>query len=182
MLGNVLMSKPAFASDITPQSLVDLLAKNVNIIVALSPKQTPLYTLASEFGLILPPPNTPLLSHFPARSEPATIIPIPTTPSPLLSKSKLRPIWFKGVPHALGNNPLLVPVLRAPAESFATDTEDDKSNEVVFESTQKGGEGLWAGSSLGVVTGFQTRVNSRIMWVGGVELFSDEFIKKPTPK
>jgi len=34
------------------------------------------------------------------------------------------------------------------------------------------------GSQLNVVTGFQTKQNTRIMWAGGVDLFSDEFINK----
>ncbi|KAI0028193.1 Dolichyl-diphosphooligosaccharide-protein glycosyltransferase subunit [Vararia minispora EC-137] len=168
----------SFAPDITPQSVVSLLSQGVNILIALSPKQTPLYTLASEFGLILPPPNTPLISHFPKRNEPSDIIPIAVPPSPLFSNKKANLVWFSGVPHALSNSPLLVPVLRAPAESFATDTESDAGADAILEATERGGEGLWAGSQLGVVTGFQTKRNTRVMWAGGVELFSDAFAKK----
>jgi hypothetical protein len=46
---------------------------------------------------------------------------------------------------------------------------------------ERGGEGLWAGSSLGLVTGFQTRDNARITWVGCVQLFSDDYANKPLP-
>ena len=91
------------------------------------------------------------------------------------------PVWFSGIPFAHGNNPLLVPILNAPAESFASDTESDASSDVVFDYAERGGEGLWAGSSLGIVTGFQTRDSARITWVGGVELFSDEYANKPLP-
>jgi oligosaccharyltransferase complex subunit beta len=73
----------------------------------------------------------------------------------------------------------LVPILHAPAESFASDTDSDSGAEVLFEAAERGGEGLWAGRSLGIVTGFQTRDNSaRVTWVGGVELFSDAYAKK----
>lgn len=47
-----------------------------------------------------------------------------------------------------------------------------------MEAAEKGGEGLWAGASLGVVTGFQAKSGARVTWVGGVSVFSDEFIEK----
>lgn len=91
------------------------------------------------------------------------------------------PIWFSGVPHALTNTPLLVPILRAPKESFASET-DGGSPDAIADSVEKGGEGLWAGSQLGVVTGFQTLDGSRVTWVGGVNVFSDEYIQKESSK
>ena len=102
------------------------------------------------------------------------------TKSPLLS-SDIPPVWFSGVPHALGNSPYLVPILRAPSESFAADSEDDSGADAVFDASQKAGEGLWAGSQLGLVTGFQTLKNSRVVFTGGVDLFSDEYADKLLP-
>ncbi|KAI0314787.1 dolichyl-diphosphooligosaccharide-protein glycosyltransferase [Amylostereum chailletii] len=166
-----------FAPDITPQALVSLLSLDTNILFALSPKQTPFYTLASEFSLILPPPGTPLISHFPERDAPPTQIPVTVPSSPILTPNT-APVWFSGVPHVLATNPLLVPILNAPAESFASDAEVDSGADAVADSVEKGGEGLWAGSQLGIVTGFQTKDNTRATWVGGVELFSDAFAKK----
>lgn len=172
-----------FGPDVTPQSLVQALETNTNIIFALSPKQSLAYSLASEFSLILPPPGTPLVSHFPERDTPATVIPITVPSNPILSPSiEGKKVWFSGISHALGNNPLLVPVLNAPAESFAADSTEDASGGVVVDAAEKGGEGLWAGSTMGVVSGFQTRDSARVMWVGGVELFSDEFAKKEITK
>jgi len=181
---NVIVFAPttkSYAADITPQNLVSLLGKNTNVIFALSEKQTPLMSLASEFSLILPPPGTPLISHFPKRDEPADIIPISVASSPILTPG-LSPVWFKGVPHAYGSNPYLVPILSAPVESFAADTTSDAGADAVFDASEKGGEGLWAGSSLGVVTGFQASTNARAAWVGGVEVFSDEFANKEISK
>jgi oligosaccharyltransferase complex subunit beta len=170
---------PDYAQDITPQSIVDLLSKEVNILFALGQKQTMLTSLASEFSLILPPPGTPLVSHFPHRSEPATVIPISPRPHPVLkSSSKANPIWFTGSAHALGQNPLLVPFLHAPPESFATDTETDAGADSLVDAADRGGEGLWAGSQLSVATGFQARSGARATWVGGVRLFSNDFIRK----
>lgn len=177
---------------------------NFLITLGVSSTTTQLASLASEFGLSLPPPNTPLISHFPPRDGPHTTIPIPLVPTvknayvgsepPLpvvLSKSINRdlPILFSGVPFYIGTNynPLLVPILSAPAESVATDTESDKSGaDVLVDAAEKGGEGLWAGAELQVVTGFQARGRSgsgsgaRVVWAGGVSLFSDEFANAKT--
>ena len=170
-----------YAQDITPQSLVSLLGKNTNLLIALSSKQTPLTTLAAEFSLTLPPPGTPLISHFPERDEPKTVIPVPVTSSSNVLTSKLPPVWFSGVPFAYQSNPLLVPILNAPAESFASDSESNSGADSLVEASEKGGEGLWAGSQLGLVAGFQAVGGARATWVGGVELFSDEFIQKQLP-
>jgi len=166
-----------FSSDITPQSLVSLLEKDTNLLLALSQKQNLVNSLANEFSLILPPPQTPLVSHFPEREESATVIPIIPRPNVLVGPD-LPPVWFSGIPAALGSNPLLFPILRAPAESFASDATADSGVDSVLEAADRGGEGLWAGSSLSLVTGFQTRGGARATWVGGVELFSDDFAKK----
>ncbi|TFY60242.1 hypothetical protein EVJ58_g5275 [Rhodofomes roseus] len=170
----------AYSSDITPQSLVTLLSKNTNLLIAVSPKATPLTSLAAEFSLILPPPGTPLVSHFPERDTPATVIPVDVSPSnPVLSGS-LPPVWFSGVPFAFNSNPHIVPILSAPPQSFAADSDADSGADAVVEAADKGGEGLWAGSSLGLVAGFQTLGGGRATWVGGVDLFSDEYAQKPT--
>lgn len=169
-----------FSPDITPQSLVSLLEQGTNLLLALSQKQSLVNSLANEFSIILPPPETPLVSHFPEREEPATVIPV--TPQPnVIFDSALPPVWFSGIPAALGNNPLLLPILRAPAESFASDATVDSGAESVLEAAERGGEGLWAGSPLSLITGFQTRNGARATWIGGVELFSDYFVKKNMP-
>ncbi|KAG9318109.1 Dolichyl-diphosphooligosaccharide--protein glycosyltransferase subunit WBP1 [Chiua virens] len=167
----------SYASDITPQSLVGLLSENTNLLVTLSPKQTPLSSLATEFSLIPPPPGTPLISHLPKRDEPATVIPVEVATSSILS-APIAPVWFSGVPHALGNSPYLIPILRAPATSFAADSFDDAGAAAILDAAEKNGEGLWAGSQLGLVTGFQTIKNSRVVFAGSVDLFSDAYARK----
>lgn len=173
-----------FAKDITPQSLVSFLNLKRNLIIALSTKQTPLSSLASEFSLILPPPGTPLISYFPKRDEPAALIPISPssqdTASNILSKN-MPPIWFSGIPLAQGNNPLLVPILHAPAQSFGSEV-DGGSADAIVDAAERGGEGLWAGSQLSVVTGFQALNGARVTWVGGVDIFSDKLAQKEVSK
>lgn len=90
-------------------------------------------------------------------------------------------MWFSGIPVSLGNNPLLVPILHAPAESFAAEV-DGGSADAIVDAADRGGEGLWAGSQLSVVTGFQTLNGARVTWVGGVDVFSDELAKKEVSK
>lgn len=150
-------------------------------------------SFAPEFGLILPPPNTPLISHFPKRAGPRTIVPIsvpspsPSPPGgsptpggppalPILSpETQGREVLFAGTPFALGTGPQLVPILRAPAESFATDTTRDAEADALVDAAERGGEGLWAGAHLAVLAGFQTRAGGRVVWAGGVEMFGDAF-------
>ena len=173
-----------FAKDLSPQSIISLTQLKTNFILGLSSKQTSLTSLANEFSLIPPPPGTPLVSYFPKRDEPPSVIPI--TPlsldrnNKILSKD-LAPVWFSGVPHALGSNPLLVPILHAPTESFGSEVDGGTADAVV-DAAERGGEGLWAGSQLGVVTGFQTSDGARVTWVGGVDVFSDEYIQKEISK
>ncbi|TFL01061.1 dolichyl-diphosphooligosaccharide-protein glycosyltransferase [Pterulicium gracile] len=181
-----------YASDITPQSLIHLLSLSTNLLITSSPKQTLLTALSSEFSLIPAPPSSPLLSHFPARSDPPTLLPIPV-PDPIDPKSEYadhplaippicsphtKAVWYEGTAWALGNNPLLFPILRAPKESFVSDASGDEGAEGVVDAAEKGGEGLWAGSSLAVAAGFQTREGARVVWVGGVEVFSDRLAAK----
>ncbi|TBU26101.1 dolichyl-diphosphooligosaccharide-protein glycosyltransferase [Dichomitus squalens] len=171
-----------FAGDITPQTLVSLLSKKTNLLLALSPKQTPLSSLAAEFTLILPPPGTPLISHFPKRDTPATVVPVEPPRAHHIISDGLAPVWFSGVPQALGNSPMLVPLLQAPPQAFASDADSDSGADALVEAAEKSGEGLWAGSSLSLVTGFQALSNARATWVGGIEIFSDEYINKEISK
>ncbi|CAK5273944.1 unnamed protein product [Mycena citricolor] len=167
-----------YGKDITPQSLIDLASSGTNLILTLSQKQTPLASLAAEFNLILPPPSTPLVSFFPEREEPLTVVPVPVPASHIVSSN--TPVWFSGVPHAQGNSPQLVPILKAPAESFAADV--DSGADAIADTVEKGGEGLWAGSQLGLVTGFQVAGGARVSWVGSAEMFSNDFATKPVTK
>ena len=147
----------AFPSDLNPQSIVDLISRGVNILVALSPSQTPLHSLAAEFGLILPPPQTSLVDHFNAfEKDPSKLIlPIPKE-NTFFPDSRGGKIIYKGISMAYTPNPALFPILNAPAESYATDNDGstDKGADAIAASAEKGGEGLWAGSSMGVVSGF----------------------------
>ncbi|KAF5349618.1 hypothetical protein D9756_009018 [Leucocoprinus leucothites] len=170
----------SFAKDITPQSLISLLNQNTNLLIALSTKQTSLTSLAAEFSLTPAPPGTPLISYFPERSDPPNVIPISPSETPnliSLTSSNIAPVWYSGTSFVLSNNPLIVPILNAPPYAFASEVDGGTADSLV-DATEKRGEGLWAGSQLGLVTGFQAKNGARVVWTGGVELFSDEFAQK----
>ncbi|KAG9056328.1 oligosaccharyl transferase glycoprotein complex, beta subunit [Serendipita sp. 407] len=136
-----------------------------------------MHPFASEFGLILPPPETPLFSHFPPRKGPLTTleVPLPVDSSVITSGPRTSPILYSGINFGLSTNPMLFSLVSAPPESFATDTTKDDESEILMEASNKGGEGLWAGSAMSVVAGFQTKSGARVVWTGGVEMFSDKF-------
>lgn len=90
-------------------------------------------------------------------------------------------MWFSGIPLSLGNNPLLLPVLNAPPQSFASEVDGGAADAIV-DAAERGGEGLWAGSQLSVVAGFQALNGARVTWVGGVDIFSDELAQKEVSK
>lgn len=147
---------------------------DVNVIFALSSTQTPLTSLAAEFSLIPAPPHTPLISHFsPAENRNVISTPAPIN-HPILS-SNIPPVLFSGTPHAFSPNPLVLPILRAPPEAFAAESNSDADADSLVDAAERGGEGLWAGSNLGLVTGFQTRNGARVLWAGGIDIFGDEF-------
>lgn len=78
-------------------------------------------------------------------------------------------------------NPLLVPILNAPPESFASEV-DGGSADALVDATERAGEGLWAGSKMSLVTGSQALNGARVTWVGGADVFSDEFANKEVAK
>ena len=78
-----------------------------------------------------------------------------------------------------------MPILRAPSESFAAEVGEgvnDATADVIVDAAERGGEGLWAGSLMGVVSGFQTKNGARAVWAGGVEMFGDELWGKEVGK
>lgn len=48
---------------------------------------------------------------------------------------------------------------------------------MIVDAFDKGGEGLWAGSGMGVVSGFIANGGARVAFTGGVEMFHEDFVK-----
>lgn len=80
-----------------------------------------------------------------------------------------HPIRYSGPVHAATDLPLLLPLLRAPATAFPIEKKDG-SERVPVE-----GGPFVAGEQAKLVSGFQSRVNSRVVWSGSVDLFSNKF-------
>jgi len=47
---------------------------------------------------------------------------------------------------------------------------------MIVDGFEKGGEGLWAGSGMGVVSGFIANGGARVAFTGGVDMFTEEFM------
>ncbi|KAG1890023.1 Oligosaccharyltransferase 48 kDa subunit beta-domain-containing protein [Suillus subluteus] len=122
-------------------------------------------------------------------SSPTTLLaqsPKPQSPVPVSSSSPILtpgipPIWFTGAPHAPGSTPMLVPILRAPAESFATDSTSDADSNALVSASKKMAKVSGQGSQMGLLTGFQTNVNLCVVFAGGMKMFSDEYARKELP-
>ncbi|KAH7107227.1 Dolichyl-diphosphooligosaccharide-protein glycosyltransferase 48kDa subunit [Auriculariales sp. MPI-PUGE-AT-0066] len=167
----------AYSTDLSSQGIIELLDARTNVLIALGPTQTPLHYLALEFGLTTAPSESALISHFAQNKDrPHNVLEIVPSKTKVVSPVK-GPVLYSGTAFAMGNNPMQVPILRAPAEAYATDSDvsSDDGADVLVDSANKGGDGLWAGSSLGTVVGFQARNGARVTWVGGISLFNDEF-------
>lgn len=86
-----------------------------------------------------------------------------------------RPIRYSGLVHQAIDLPLLIPILRAPSTSYPVDTTSGTSIPTPVE-----GGPLVAGEAAKLVSGFQTRLNSRIVWSGSVDLFRNDFSSAET--
>lgn len=80
------------------------------------------------------------------------------------------PILYRGVAHSVGSSPLLVPILRAPKSAYSAEPRTGESaDDSPYPSD------LLLGERAALVSAMQTLDNSRITFVGSVELFSDKF-------
>ncbi|KZO95106.1 Dolichyl-diphosphooligosaccharide-protein glycosyltransferase 48kDa subunit [Calocera viscosa TUFC12733] len=171
-------SAKTYPQDLSPQSLVHLLSDRTqptNILFVLQPStpSVPLRDLAREFGISFPPPATPLIDYFSAVS-PANATSLLLSP-PLSQHTagfESGKILYHGISHLRSSNPLLVNFLNAPPTSYAADPLEPA--DAVVEAAASGGEGLWAGGRMGLVTGFEVLLGGgRAMWVGSLDLFAD---------
>lgn len=75
-------------------------------------------------------------------------------------------IAFRGAGHALGNRPLLFPILSASRSAYTFDAVEDAAY----------AEQPWAaGTQMHYVTGLQARNNARIVISGSADMLSNEF-------
>ena len=160
-----------------------------NLLIALSPQVSETWRdFAREFSIEFDERDTalydPLLST--SSSTPSTpVVDVPASltyaaypildslasTSSIVSRSIVRsgkPIRYSGLVHQAVDLPLLMPVLRAPSTSYPVDISASGNGAV------EGGS-LVAGEAAKLVSAFQSRANSRVVWSGSVDLFSNAY-------
>ncbi len=75
-----------------------------------------------------------------------------------------------------------MPLVHASPERFAVESESDGGAAAIVDTPDESSEGFWAGSTTGVVTDFQTKDGGRAMWIGDVDVFSDDFAQQEVEK
>lgn len=180
--------------DLSPQALFTFLTsaaediKPGNILFALSSDLSEAWRdFAREFSIDFDERDTTVYDPFhlaPATASDASIaidVPVNYTfiSSPVYNgistiftpatKRISHPIRYSGPVHASVDLPLLIPLLRAPPTAYPVEKKDGQ------EATPVEGGPFVAGEQAKLVSGFQSRVNSRVAWSGSVELFSNAF-------
>ncbi|KAL7409884.1 dolichyl-diphosphooligosaccharide--protein glycosyltransferase 48 kda subunit precursor, partial [Mrakia frigida] len=182
-------STKTFSSDLTPQSLVRYLSLNGNILLALSPSLSEFNRdFAREFSLEFQPSDSYLIDHShyvpsfdvpsSSSSSPHTAIALPPTDtlsknSAIVSEETRRgaPVLYRGVGHRIvPGSPLTVEILKGTREGYSAEPRESEGAEDSIYPSE-----FLAGGSVGLVTGMQTLDNSRVVFAGSVELFSDRF-------
>lgn len=95
------------------------------------------------------------------------------TPSAILSSSLTNSstVYFKGIGHKYDtNSPLMVPVLTGLRTGYSQSSK--------AKSKSKDPAAPLSGSSLGLVTAFQTRNNARVVFSGSTSIFSDKLVRQ----
>lgn len=176
-----LCTHTALSEDLTPQELVSFLKRGGNVLFGLSPALSESYRdLAREFNIEVEPRGSMLVDHFRALSsgnsyndssvllgpEASTggIVrnPIVFRPDALKSASE-SPLFFSGLAHRIGANPLAFPLIRAAPTSYSA--EPGGSDGAPLSGAE---------DDVALVSGFQLRDNSaRAIWTGSIDMFSD---------
>lgn len=188
----------ALPADLSPQALFSYITTSLssndipgNLLIALSPQVSETWRdFAREFSIEFDERDTALFDpvHSSKSATPSVSAPVVDVPSSLtfsaypvldsldssssiVSRSTIeagKPIRYSGLVHQAIDLPLLTPVLRAPATSYPVDLSS-AGNAVV-----EGGP-LVAGEQAKLVSAFQARPNSRVVWSGSLDLFSNAF-------
>lgn len=186
---------PAYSADLSPQSLVAYLSKQGgNVLVASSAAISEFNRdFAREFGLEFQPADAYLIDHqafAPALDDaarPHTAVVLPCKDSFVKNAAVLSasanlnhcaPVVYRGVAHSVPSphSPLLVPILHGLRSSYSAEPRVGESPD---DSPYP--DELLAGSKAALVSGFQTLENSRVVFAGSVDLFSDAFFDARVP-
>ncbi|WAQ80821.1 hypothetical protein PtA15_1A159 [Puccinia triticina] len=174
----VLFSPTAKSSpaDLSPQSLVGFLEYGGNIMLAGSTKISEYWRdFGREFDVDFDNAATSVIDNFHHLAQDPLTIYTTLELNPLVEdqivippsvRSTNLPVLFRGIGHAVGKNPLLMSALRASPLAYSAEAKSKESDPNPFI----------IGDEIGLISAFQTKKQSRIVFVGSVDFFSDEFI------
>lgn len=134
----------------------------------------PTRALAEAVGIVIEKPDGTLVDHFhydttssAAQQHTAVLASVPPKPSPIVQTSLPGPVLYQGTAISLTDNPLIVPLLKAPSTSFVKPASGPVSDN----------QASLAGAPV-LVAALQARNNARVVVTGSVDAFSNEaFIK-----
>ncbi|KAJ6257536.1 hypothetical protein Dda_7321 [Drechslerella dactyloides] len=134
--------------------------------------------LAGQVDVFIPPKGFSVVDHFDTADEEHTtlLVDLPTFPDNTKNyfasgDDPSAKILYKGAGLAIGNSPLVQPILTAPRLAYSYDAKEASSyadDESVFS----------AGQQLALVAGVQTRNSARITFVSGGDIFADASFTK----
>ncbi|KAG0142183.1 hypothetical protein CROQUDRAFT_67538 [Cronartium quercuum f. sp. fusiforme G11] len=162
----------SFAEDLSPQKLVQFLEDGGNIILGLSTKLSEYWRdFGREFDLDFDDKSTSVIDHFSNIENDPTKIITSLKRTPLIEDQTIisdrnSKVVFRGIGHGVGKNPLIINILRSSPLSY--------SHEISLKD-QVDNEPFITGDEIGLITGFQTRHSSRIIFIGSIEFFSNDF-------
>jgi Oligosaccharyltransferase 48 kDa subunit beta len=172
-------SGKAYGDALSPKKILDFVNADGNVLLALSgEKGTPaaISSLLLEMDVALPADRqSVVVDHFGYDSSASEQHDVLVVDAPTAIRSDVKN-YFGGdlplaVPHAVGQalgneNPLLVPILRAPSTAYThnpKDTEDDDT------------DGFVTGSQIALVSAMQARNSARFTVLGSEEMLWDQW-------
>ena len=165
------------------QSVMNFVASGGNLILtASSGTRQPVRELASELGFTLEPTDYAVLDHvaYDTKLDDGKHVVIAVDQSvkyPAVVSTEAKNILFRGIGHSLNDeNPLVFTVLNGSPSSVSWNPTNKNT------PSQKQKMVNLAGSDIGLVSASQTRNNSRILFSGSLELFSDKYVDASVSK
>ncbi|EFP74210.1 uncharacterized protein PGTG_00166 [Puccinia graminis f. sp. tritici CRL 75-36-700-3] len=166
----------SFPADLSPQALVQFLEDGGNILLAGSTNLSEYWRdFGREFDVDFDDRASSVIDNFHHLDQDplTTYTSIETNPLiedqiviPPSLRSNNLPVLFRGIGHAVGKNPLLMSVLRASPLAYSAEAKSKESDPNPFI----------IGDEIGLVSAFQTKKQSRILFVGSLDFFSDQFM------
>ncbi|KAJ1966536.1 oligosaccharyl transferase glycoprotein complex, beta subunit [Dipsacomyces acuminosporus] len=167
-----------FGSGLSVKDFIHFVDIGGNLLVAASSSLSDVHRkLGAQFGVDFDKRGTHAIDHIEhlrdANTTDHTVVAarqfaqVPAILSSSVTGKKADPVYFKGIAHTYDpTNPLLVPVLTGSRTTYSGKTSSENSS----------ADSPLTGKALGLVSAFQTRGNSRVVFSGSAYLFSDALL------